>query len=376
MVSIARVKSKAEFKLFESIPELLHGEDPYFVPPFPGSIVKLINSKSPFCRHGEVVCFIAFRNGKAVGRIAAIENRSHNAYYSDKVGFFGFFDFIDDGEVVTALYRAACEELKARGLSSIRGPYNPSINDECGLLLEGFEACPMVLMPYNPAYYLAQYEKVGLLPARDLYAFYMSASQEAPGRILKIVDRVKRSTGLTVRPLSLKNLQRDLAIIHTLYNETLNRNWGFVPLSLEELQEAAKELKVIVDPELVMIAEKDGVPAGFSLVIPNINEFLWRGRKSPVWLRVLKFLWWLKTSRPKEARLSVLGVRAEFRNKGIGALFYAETLIKGRQKFIGGELSWVEANNQEIISGITVMGAKRYKTYRIYETPLSKGNRE
>lgn len=374
MISIKKVQTKADYKLFEKIAEKIHGEDPYFVPPFPGSVVKLVVAQSPFSRHGDVVCFTAWRDGQPVGRIAAIENRSHNAYHKDRVGFFGFFDFINDVEVARKLYQAAREELQRRGLQSIRGPYNPSINDECGLLTEGFEACPMVLMPYNPSYYVDLYEKVGLVPARDLHAYYISGSQEAPERILKIVERVKRTTGLSLRPLSLKHLDRDLRIIHSLYNETLNRNWGFVPISLEELQEAAKELKVIVDPELVMIAEKAGEPAGFSLVIPNINEFLWRGKSSPVWLRVLKFVWWLKTSRPKEARLTVLGVKPQYRNKGIGALFYAETLLKGGQKFVGGELSWVEANNDEIINGISTMGAKRYKNYRIYETPLAEGH--
>jgi GNAT superfamily N-acetyltransferase len=333
--------------------------------------VKLISPKSPFTRHGDIVNYVAWKNGKPVGRISAIENRSHNAYYKDRTGFFGFFDFIEDPEVASALLETARAELKRRGLESLRGPYNPSVNDELGLLVEGFESSPMVLMTYNPPYYVSMYEKLGLQPVRNLSAFYISGEQEAPERILKIVERVKRSTGLQLRPFSMKHFQRDIAIIHSLYNETLKRNWGFVPLALEELQAAASDLKAIIDPELVMIAEKNGEPAGFSLVIPNINEFLWAGKGSPAWLRVLKFIWLLKTRRPKEARLSVLGVKPEFRNKGIGALFYAETLLKGGRKFLGGELSWVEENNEEIIHGISAMGAKRYKGYRIFESPIS-----
>jgi GNAT superfamily N-acetyltransferase len=370
MIEVKQIDTKKGLREFEEVPEKLFGNDPYFVPPFPGSIVKLIAPGGVFARNGDVIPFIAYRDGKVVGRIAAVENRSHNKYHQDKVGFFGFFDFVNEKAVAEALFSAAKSELRRRGLTVARGPYNPSVNDEMGLLTEGFESSPMVLMPYNPSYYLSLYESLGLQPARDFYAFYMPGNVEAPERILKIVDRVKRSTGLTLRPLSLKHLDRDLKIIHELYNETLNRNWGFVPLSLDDLQDAAKELKVIVDPELVMIAEKGGQPAGFSLVIPNINEFMWRTKKSPKWLRILKFVWMLKTQRPKEARLTVLGVKPEYRNKGIGALFYAESLLKGGQKFVGGELSWVEANNQEIISGITVMGAKQYKTYRVYETPV------
>lgn len=374
MVTVTPAKSKSELKEFEKVAEKIHKDDPYFVPPFPGSVVKLVSPKGPFGKHGDVVCFIAWRDGQPVGRIAAIENRSHNKYYADRVGFFGFFDFVDDIEVARTLFQAARAELKRRGLEIARGPYNPSINDECGVLVEGFEAAPMVLMTYNPPYYLDIYKELGLAGVRDLHAYYISGNQEAPQRILKIVDRIKRTSGISVRPFSMKNVDNDLRIIQTLYNETLTRNWGFIPISFEDMKAAAKDLLAIVDPELVMIAEKQGEAVGFSMCIPNINEFLWKAKKSPTWLRVLKFVWWLKTKRPQEARLAVLGVKPEYRNKGLGALFYAETLLRGGKKFVGGELSWVEANNDEIIHGISAMGARKYKNYRIYETPVETGN--
>ncbi len=313
---------------------------------------------------------MAFRDGKPVGRIAAVVNNAHNEYYHDKMGFFGFFDSVDDPEVATKLFDTAKAELKRRGLDTIRGPYNPTVNDECGLLVEGFDSSPMVMMPYNPAYYLGLYDRLGLTRARDLYAFYISAATEAPKRILKIAERVQRTTGLTIRPLNLKKLNDEIVIIHKLYNETLDRNWGFVPVSLEDLQFAAADLKAILDPEMVMIAEKNGRPVGFSMVIPNVNEIMWRVKGSSTLMRILKFLWFLKTQGPKEARLAVLGVTPEFRGKGVAALFYAETLLKGKKKFIGGELSWVEETNDEIMKGITVMGGQRYKTYRIFEAAL------
>jgi hypothetical protein len=143
-----------------------------------------------------------------------------------------------------------------------------------------------------------------------------------------------------------------------------------VPITLEDLQFAAKDLKAIVDPELIMIAEKNGVPAGFSMVVPNVNEFMQRARKSGTLMRILKFVWYLKTSKPKKARLAVLGVRAEFRNSGVATLFYYETLVRGKQKYTGGELSWVEETNKDMINAITVMGGRKYKSYRIYEAPL------
>lgn len=370
MVTISPCRTAKELKLFERVPEILHEKDRYFVPPFPGSISKLFKKSSPFLRHGELHPFIAYREKKPVGRIVAIVNRAHNTYHGDQVGFFGFFDSINDVTVAQSLFAKVKEVLSAKGLTSARGPYCPTINDECGVLTEGFESTPFVMMPYNPSYYPALYEAVGLQKARDLYAFYLSAAVNAPERIEKIVNRVKRSTGIELRPLEMSRLNDELKIIQKLYNETLNRNWGFVPLEYEDLQFAAIDLKAIIDPGLVMFAEKNGEPVGFSMVIPNINEILWRVKSSKGLLRILKFIWYLKTSHPREARLAVLGVSPEFRNKGVASLFYFETLSRGKRKYLGGELSWIDEDNEEIMNGIRVMGGQKYKSYRIYESSL------
>jgi ribosomal protein S18 acetylase RimI-like enzyme len=306
-----------------------------------------------------------------VGRIAAITNRLHNERYKDKTGFFGYFDSIDDEEVARALFDAAKGELKKRGFEIMRGPFNPSPNDEMGLLVEGFEAPPFIMMPYNPPYYVGLYERLGLKAIRNLLAFYISADVKEPERIKKIVERVRRSTGLTIRSINMKDLKNELLIFRDLYNVTLDRNWGFIPITTEDLELLASDLKSIADPRMVLIAEKNGVPVGFSLTIPNINEVLVRTRGVSTPMRVAKFLWYLKTKAPKTARLLVLGVKPEFRNTGIAALFYHETLMRGKQSYVGGELSWVEDNNHEIIKGITVMGGKAYKTYRVYESSLT-----
>ncbi len=320
--------------------------------------------------YGELLPMLAYREGKPVGRIAAIVNRRHNEYHKDKVGFFGYFDFIDDGEVSKALLDAAKSEIKARGLTSMRGPYNPSINDECGLLTEGFDSIPFAMMPFNPEYYLKHYELLGLKTARNLYAYYISADVEAGERIRKIVERMKRSNDLTVRNINMKKLDEELKIIHHLYNVTLDRNWGFVPLTYEDLQHAADDLKAIVDPSMVMIAEKNGVPVGYSMCIPNINEFMAKTKGLPPALQALKFIWLLKTSHPSEARLAALGIHPDYRHLGIAALFYYETLIRGKRKYKGGELSWIDETNAEIMKGMTFMGAKQYKSYRICESPV------
>lgn len=374
MVTISRCTSKKSLKVFEQIPEKLHRNDPNFVPPFPGSIVKVFSPQSPFTKHGELIPFIAYRNAEPVGRICAVINHAHNAYYKDKTGFFGFFDCIEDEEVAKALFEKAKEEVLAKGCHSLRGPYNPTSNDECGVLTEGFESPPMVMMPYNPPYYLKLYEDLGFKTARNLLAFYMTRDHVAPEKVQKIVKRVKERSGIQVRNINLKKLDEELKIIQLLYNETLNRNWGFVPVQYEDLQYAAGELKAIVDPEMVMIGEKDGEPVGFSMLIPNMNEFMWRAKEtqSPL-LRALKFIWQLKTNKPKEARLTVLGVRPEYQASGIAAVFYYETIMRGKNKFIGAEMSWVEENNEPMIRSIQLLGGQKYKNYRIYEQTFECG---
>ncbi len=352
------------------MPEQLHHKNRFFVPPFPGSIAKLFHPKAPFAKHGKFFPLIAYRDNQPVGRICAYFNREHETRYHDKVGFFGFFDFIDDLEVAKALFAEAQKYLKQMGCIKIRGPYSLTINDECGLLLNNFETIPFVMMPFNPAYYLDIYAGLGLIKVRELFAYYISAATEAPARIEKIAKRVEKSTGIIVRPINMKRLDSELKIIEKLYNESLDRNWGFIPITIEDLQFAAADLKAIVNPEMVMIAEKDGVAVGYALAIPNINELLWKAKDQKGLLRILKFLWLLKTTHPKEGRLTALGVSPEYRNKGLGALFYYDNLIKGRKKYIGGELSWVEENNEELIRAITIMGGEKYKTYGIFETDL------
>lgn len=313
---------------------------------------------------------MAIKNGNPVGRIAAIINNTHNAYHQDKIGFFGFFEFEDDLEVSQALLDAVRAILKSHGFERLRGPFNPSINDECGLLIDGFDSYPMVLMPYNPPYYIQHYVKLGLDRARDLFAYTISAESNAPERIRKIVERVKRSSGITLRNINMKRLPDELKILQQLYNSTLERNWGFVPLSIEELTAAAEDLKAIADPSMVFIGERNGVPMGFSLTLPDINELMVRANRSRGLLRTLKFIWYLKTRQPKRARLTALGVAPEFRNSGLAALFYWETLTRGKHKFVEGELSWIDESNKDIIRAIELMGGHRNKTYRIFESTL------
>ena len=340
------------------------------MPPFPGAITKIFSSKrSPFT-NGRLFPLIAYRDGIPAGRIAAVINHSHNSYHQDSTGFFGFFDFIDDPAVSQKLFTEATAILKAHHLTTIRGPYSPTINDECGLLTDGFDSSPLVMMAYNSPYYLNHYEQLGLKSARKLFAFTLSADAQAPERVEKIVARVKRSTGIRVRNVDLKRLNDELKIIHDLFNRTLVGNWGFVPITLHELTVAADDLKAIIDPSLVFIAERDGIPIAFSLTLPDVNELMLRCKNVHGIWRILKFVWLLKTRTPKKARLALLGVHPEHRNSGIASLFYWETLVTGRKKYLSGELSWIDESNKDITRAIELMGGRRYKTYQIFEAPL------
>lgn len=356
--------------MFESLPELLEPQDPNLVPPFPGSVLKLIGPKSPFLKKGKVWPLLAYKGNQPVGRIAAIVNGAHNEFYQDKTGFFGFFDFVDDKEVAEKLIQEATRILKREGMTSLRGPYNPSVNDECGLLVDGFQSPPMIMMPYNPPYYEKMYEELGLRRVRDLFAYYLGANAIVPEKLKRVADRVRKRSGITFRNIEISRLDEELCAIKDLYNSTLKRNWGFVPITFEDLKFAAEDLKQILDPEFVMIAEKEGKPVGFSMLLPNINELLLKAKNRKGLFRILKFVWLLKTKTPKEARLAVLGVKPEFENLGIPAVFYFESFERGKKKIIGGELSWIEETNIPMIRSLELMGAEKYKTYRIFEAPL------
>lgn len=364
-------KSKTDRKLFEEIPELLHAKDPHFTPPFPGSVVKLIEPEGAFIKqHGSIVPLIAFRHGKPVGRIAAIINRSHNAYNKDLVGFFGFFDFINDPAVASVLLEAAAEIVQQEGMTSLRGPYNPSINDDCGVLTEGFHAPSFVSMPWNPPYYESLYKHVGLESVRTLYAWMVPLQGETPERVNKIIRRLHQRAKVTIRTLDMKNLKKEMEIIHRLYNRTLDRNWGFYPIALDDLLHAADDLKAIADPDLILFACIDGREAAFSLSLPNVNELFHAARGRKGILRFLEMALRIQFQRPKDIRLCVLGVDPEYQNKGLSALLFYEAFMRKKAKYQRTEVSWVEANNMEILEGAELMGGHRDRTYQIFEKKL------
>lgn len=327
---------------------------------------------SPFLKTtGDLEAFLALRDGRPVGRIAAIRNRLHNEYHRDHTGFFGFFDF-DNDATAGALFATACEWLRDRGLSTVRGPYSPSINDNCGLLSAGFDDPPCVFMPWNPARYVETYGHLGLSEVRRLYAFDMDMTAPASPTMVRLAERAREKSGLTIRPFDLSHPEKELRTLQRLYNVTLDRNWGYVPVQWEDLEHSAAGLRTIADPQMLFFVMHEGREVGYSISLPDINEFLRRSLSWPRgFLRLIPMLWMIKTGRPRRARHLILGIEPEFRRRsGIAPFLYLETFRRVAVHYPVSEVSWVEANNEQIVRSIEILGGHRTREYTIWEKPL------
>jgi len=333
----------------------------------------LDDRKHPFYQQGARALFIARRDGKPVGRIAAIENRAHNAYYGDRTGFFGFFEAKDDQEAATALFDRAAEWLRARGLTSMRGPFNPSINYECGVLVGGYEHHPMLMTIWNPPYYDCLLKRAGFKGVKELLGWWFPATEldyKLPEGYARHAERAREKTNVVFRDLEPKQFARDIKVCWDVYNSAWEENWGFVPMSKPEFDHLGKDLKQIVDPHFAFAAEVDGEPAGIAIAVPDYNEIFKRipsGRLFPT--GIFKLLTGAK--RLHTARIIVLGVKKEHRTRGIFALFLDEFMRRGKKYgMTGGEASWVLEDNILMSRPLESIGARPYRRWRIYERPL------
>jgi GNAT superfamily N-acetyltransferase len=367
----------------------IYKNDPNWVPNLISEDKKLLNpAVHPFHQHAEVELFVAYAERKnertegrknAVGRIAAIVNHKHNEFYStgggpasggkDQTGFFGFFECINDREVSGRLFQSAADWLKSKGMKLMRGPMNFSTNETCGLLIEGFDSPPVVMMTYNPPYYLELMDSAGLVKAKDLYAWYLSSDIEIPDKMVRVAERVKSHHNIVVRPADMRRLDKEVDIIKEVYNKAWSDNWGFVPMTDAEFRFMAKDMGKVIDPSLLLIAEVNGQPAGFSLALPDLNQALRHvnGRLFP--FGIFKFLWYAR--RINGARVVTMGIIPEYRKRGIDVIFYIESIRNAKAKgYKWGELSWILEDNVLMNRTIESLGARLYKKYRIYEKPL------
>jgi GNAT superfamily N-acetyltransferase len=335
--------------------------------------------KNPFFEHAEADYFIARRDGAAVGSIAALVNHRHNEFQEENVAHFGIFEVLDDREAALALLETACEWARARGVDKIVGPMNLSTNDECGTLIDGFDSPPVVLMTYNPPYYLDFFEEAGFSKAMDLLAWHAELEKvldELPPKVERVVNRVRDRYDLKIRPINMKDWDNEVARIKDIYNSAWERNWGFVPMTDAEIDHLANGLKMIIDPAVVFIVEKQEKAVGFSLSLPDVNQPLGRIRPGPSVLGSYlgagrMFLTRYKTNL---VRVFALGVKEQYRVRGVDALLYYQTALAARERgYKYAEMSWILENNDMMNRSIAMMGGEVYKKYRIYEKALHDG---
>ncbi len=362
-------RTKRDRREFLGFPYRLYAGHPVWVPPVRMSDAVLMDRrKNPFFLHAEAQHFLARRGGRVVGRIAAIENRRHNEFHGDRLGFFGWFDCEPDAEAAAALVREARAWGESRGLSGMLGPVNYSTNDVCGVLVGGFDLPPMLMMPWNREDYDALLVGAGLVKAKDLLAYWLPSSMPVPERFRRVCDRVLERSAIVLRDIDRSRWASEVAVVKDLYNRCWEKNWGFVPMTDEEFDHAAKDLKRVVDPRMFMIAERAGTPVGFAGILPDLNEALrgLDGRLFPFGL--LRLLW--RKRKVRRVRIVILGVVPEARGKGLDAAFFVAAFRKANEcGYEGGEASWILEDNRRMRADLEAVGAAVTKRYRLYETP-------
>jgi len=373
-VEVTPVRTSAERTAFIRFSYTVYQGDPHWVPPLEMERRDFMDPrKNPFFEFGEVEFFLAWRDGQVVGRIAAVSNPRYNEFQKTNVGFFGLFECVNDAGVARALFDAAAQWLRARGFTSVLGPMSYSTNHEVGMLVDGFGTPPSIMTTYNPRWYPALMEANGFTKAKDLYAWELSASTPPPEKVERVAEKIRQREGVTVRPVNIKNFDAEVARIKTLYNSAWENNWGFVPMTEGEFDHLAKELKQMVRPELVLIAEVKGEPVGFGLTLPDANEAIKaaNGRLTTFGLPIGLAKLLLASRRIRRLRLVLLGTVAGYRRRGLDAILYLDTLRKARELgFEGGEISWTLEDNHLVNRAIESMGGQRSKTFRVYEKPL------
>jgi hypothetical protein len=369
-LQVEEVRNERDLKAFVRFPWQIYRGDWFWVPPLIKDQILKLSPKHPFHFHAEMNLLLAKRAGVIVGRIAGIIDRHYVEFHREKVGFFGFFESIPDPEIAEVLLERVAGWLRGRGMEKMIGPMNPSTNDECGLLVEGFDSSPCLMMPYNPRYYPSLLEGFGLKKATDLYAYLMEESSFSQDRLNRVARKLgRREPQLRVRPVSVRNLDRELKIIQDIYNHAWSANWGFVPMTEEEIEFFAKTMKPLVVPDLVLFAYWGDEPVAFSVSLPDYNEVLKHLNGNLGVFGILKFLY--LSRKIKTIRVMLLGVKGTFQKKGAEALLYIETFKRGIQKgYHRAECSWILEENVLMQRGLEAIGGKRYKTYRIYEAPL------
>ena len=370
MVSVSGVRSGADLRAFIDLPFRIYRDDPNWVPPLKSDVREILDeNKNPFWKHARRTLLLAWNEGRVVGRIAAITDDEHNRIHSDRTAFFGFFECENDPEAARALFTAATEAARSflPGCDRLRGPLSPSMNEEVGALVpsESEPGPPVLMMAYNPAYYLDLFSAAGFEKEKDVVAIIAPVDDRSFKRLTRIAAGVeKREPTLKVRMIRMDRFPEELATVKEIYNQAWEHNWGFVPMTSDEIDAMARKLKPLIYPPYIWFAEMDGKPVAFMLGIPDYNEVLIGMGGS-----LFPFGWWkFLTGKSKidRCRLMAFGVLPEFRRRGIDAVLYYRSMNEGVKKGIkSAEFSWMLEDNLNILKPLEVFGGRIYRRYRI-----------
>jgi GNAT superfamily N-acetyltransferase len=371
-VEICQVTTRRLLDQFVKLPQRIYANDPHWVPRLWIEVKEFLDPKRhPFYAHGTAAQFLAVRRGEPVGRILVSDDPAYNEFHAANLGCFGMFESVDDRAVASALLDAAARWLRDRGRTAIMGPIDYSTNYSCGLLVEGFDTPPRIMMNHNPPYYARLLEQWGLTKAKDLLAWWFDDARDVRARWSRLAEWLARRGGVKVRPFRLNDFEAEVKRCNEVYSGATERNWGFVRLSDAEFLHLARQMARITVPEHVLIAEVDGKPVGFSITLPDLNEAIkpLGGRLTTFGLPIGLVRLLFRARKIKTARMMVLDVLEGYRRRGVGELLILRTLDYGRRTlgYTGAELSWTLEDNTPVNRTIEAVGATPYKRYRIYE---------
>lgn len=372
-IDVVEVETTSQLNKFIDYPNKLYKDDENYVAPLTIERKEFFDfKKNPFYKFAKVKLFLAMDGREVVGRIATCINYQHNEYHNENIGSFGFFDCPDDYEIASTLLKVAMITLKKEGVEKMRGPLNFSTNHECGFLVSGFDSPPVVMMTYNQPYLPKLAEKFGMKKVMDILALQMTKESMVSGRIQSVAKRIQERNNYTVRPLNMSRFDEEIKVAMDVYNKAWQYNWGFVPMDEEEFIFTAKNLKQVVDPDLVIFIEHEGEPIAFVLALPDVNLALKHLKGSLFPFGLLKLLWHTKISnKVKAVRIVTFGVVPEYQKRGVDSLLFTSIYNAGTSKgYYDAELSWILETNDLMLRAAEQMGAKEYKRYRITEIPL------
>ncbi len=376
-LEVRAVVSRSDRTAFVGFPWQIYAGNPQWVPPLEREVRQFIDPRHhPFLRHGSSQAFLAWRAGRVVGRIVASDDPNFNREHGTNQGAFGLFESVDDEAVARLLIGAAARWLGSRGRTRLWGPVDYSTNYQCGLLVDGFDTPPRFLMNHHPPYYASLLTSCGLTKCKDLYAYWFDDPNEIVNKWSRLAERLGRRGGFTVRAFDKRRLREDIAACKAVYNEAWERNWGFVKMTDAEFDYLANSLLPFAPPEMLLIAECEGRPIGFSMTLPDLNEAIrpLNGRLARWGVPWGAWQLWRGLRRISTARMLILGVVEAHRRRGVAELLILKTLEHGRYqaRYSGAELGWTLEDNDLINSTIESVGGRRYKTYRVYDRAIDE----